>query len=102
LNAYFVLKGSVYLNYSAISLEEVGEGDGALICRTNDRRCCATPPNRAGEFYYPKGDVVPIRSRAEDLYQNRGEGEIRLNQIPGSTAVTGRFKLAVLFLMLMG
>jgi hypothetical protein len=75
----FVLKGSIYLNYSAISLEEVGEGDDALICRTNDRRCCAMSPNRAGEFYYPKGDVVPIRSRAEDFYRNRGEGEICLN-----------------------
>jgi predicted outer membrane repeat protein len=95
LSVYFVLKGSIYLNYSAIFLEEVGEGDDALICRTNDRRCCATPPNRAGEFYYPKGDIVPIRSQAEDFYRNRGEGEIRLNRIPGSTAVTGRFSCAI-------
>ena len=95
LNVYFVLKGSVYLNNSAISVGEVGEGDDALICRTNNRGCCATPPNRAGEFYYPKGDVVPIRSRAEDFYRNRGEGEIRLNLIAGSTAVTGRFSCSV-------
>ena len=95
LNVYFVLKGSVYLNNSAISVGEVGEGEDALICRTNNRECCATPPNRAGEFYYPKGDVVPIRSRAGDFYRNRGEGEIRLNLIAGSTAVTGRFSCSI-------
>jgi hypothetical protein len=53
------------------------------------------PPNRAGEFYYPKGDVVPIRSRAEDFYRNRDEGEIRLNRITGSTVVSGRFSCAI-------
>ena len=95
LSVYFVLKGSVYLNNSAISLEEIGEGEDALICRTNNRDCCATPPNRAGEFYYPKGDLVPIRSRTEDFYRNRGEGEIRLNRIVGSTAISGRFSCAI-------
>ena len=82
----------VYLNNSTISLEDIGEGEDALICRTNNRSCCATPPNRAGEFYDPKGDLVPIRSRAKNFYRNRGEGEIRLNRITGSTVIiSGRF-----------
>ena len=95
LSVYFVLRGSVYLNNSAIALEEIGEGEDALICRTNNRDCCATPPNRAGEFYYPKGDTIPIRSRAEDFYRNRGDGEIRLNRIIGSITVSGRFGCAI-------
>lgn len=95
LSVYFVLKGSVYFNNSAISAGEIGEEEDALICRTNNRGCCATPPNRAGEFYYPKGDPVPIRSRAQDFYRNRGEREIRLNRIAGSTAVLGRFSCAI-------
>lgn len=73
----------------------MGEGEDALIFRTNNRECCATPPNRAGEFYYPKGDIVPIYSRAGDFYRNRGEGKIRLNLIAGSTAVAGRFSCSI-------
>ena len=95
LSVYFVLRGSVYLNNSAIALEGIGEGEDALICRTNNKDCCATPPNRAGEFYDPKGDTVPIRSRAEDFYRNRGDGEIRLNRIIGSITVSGRFGCAI-------
>ena len=95
LSVYFVLKSSVYLNNSVITLDEIGEGEDALICKTNNRDCCATPPNRVGEFFYPKGDAVPIRSRAEDFYRNRGDGEIRLNRIVGSIAVSGRFSCAI-------
>ena len=54
-----------------------------------------TPPNYAREFYYPKGNVALIHSRAEDFYQNRGEGEIHLNLIARSTAVTGRFSCSI-------
>ena len=95
LSVYFVLKGGVYLNNSIISLEEIGEGEDVLICRTNNRVCCATLPNCAGEFYDPKGDLVPIRSCAEDFYRNRGEGEICLNRIAGSTAISGSFTCAI-------
>ena len=95
LNVYFILKGSIYLNNSAIFVEEIGDEDDALICRTNDKDCCGSPPNRAGEFLYPNGDLVPIRSLAEDFYRNRGESEIRLNWIAGSTATLGRFSCAI-------
>ena len=95
LSVYFVLKSSVYLNNSVISLEEIGEEDDALICKTNSKDCCGTPPNRFGEFHYPNRDLVPIRTRAEDFYRNRGEGEIRLNRITGSTSTSGRFSCVI-------
>ena len=39
LGVYFVLKSSVYLINSVITLDEIGEGEDALICKTNNRDC---------------------------------------------------------------
>ena len=92
---YFELKGDIYLNNSVISLHEVGEGENALICKTDKQDCCGTPPNRFGEFYYPSGSVVPIRNRLDKFYRQRGDSEIYLNRRADSTSPTGTYRCVI-------
>ena len=63
-----------------MSIAEVGEGENALICKTNKRDCCAVTDKRFGEFYYPNGVKVPIKRYGHGFYRNRGYREVRLNR----------------------
>ena len=91
VGVHFLHGGQVYSNNSEIALCLIGEGESALICKTDLINCCGTRPNRYGEFYYPNGVQVPIRNRGQIFYRNRGEQEIRLHRREGVTAPTGRF-----------
>ena len=74
-----------------LALTEIGEGEDALICKTDREGCCKTRLNRIGEFYYPNGVKIPINKRGEKLYRNRGEKEVRLNRKEGAVSPIGRF-----------
>ena len=71
------------------------EGTDALVCKTSLTNCCATPPNRFGEFYYPSGALVPISGHGEDFYRNRGDQVIRLNRREGVTYPSGGFRCEI-------
>ena len=94
-SVYFELNGKVYPNNSIISLLEVGEDDSALLCKTDLTDCCGTPPNRLGEFYYPSGDIVPVRKVEQGFYRNRGVQEVRLNRREGVVSPAGKFRCEV-------
>ena len=85
----------MYPNNSAIQIIEIGEGDNALFCKTNNENCCGIPPNRFGEFYYPIGDQVPIKKEQRNFYRNRGEQVIRLNRREGVTSPTGQYRCEI-------
>ena len=67
-------------------LRDIGEGDAAALLCTTDEMACCTGNNRAGEWYYPDGGVVPIMTPTtgspEPYYRNRGSSLIRLNRRP--------------------
>ena len=92
---YFELNNKIYLNNSAIPLRNVGAGDRALLCKTDRKDCCRTPPNRYGEFYYPNGVTVPSAGRQQGFYRNRGEQVIRLNRRSIATSPTGKYHCAI-------
>lgn len=92
---YFELKGKVYLNNSAVSLSEVGEGENALFCKTDKKDCCATRPNRFGEFYYPNRVTVPIARLQHHFYRNRGEQSIFLNRREGARSPKGTYSCEI-------
>jgi hypothetical protein len=94
-SVYFELNGKAYPNNSVISLLEVGENQNALLCKTDLVTCCGTPPNRFGEFYYPNGEAVPVRSAEHGFYRDRGAQVVRLNRREGVTSPTGKFHCAV-------
>ena len=94
-DVYFENNGKVYTNNSIISLYDIGEGEHALLCRTNRMNCCGTPPNRVGEFYYPSGIQVPINRQLHGFYRNRGEQVVRLNRREGVTSPNGKYRCEV-------
>lgn len=91
IGVYFELNGKVYHNGSAATVSDVGDGPGALLCKTNLAACCRTPPNRLGHFYYPNGTQVPIKIHGDNFYRNRGDQVVRLNRREGVTSPTGTF-----------
>lgn len=92
LGIYFVHNGQIYSNNSEIALCIIGEGKNALSCKTDFKSCCGSPPNRFGEFFYPNGVRISIRSRGYGFYRDRGKQEIRLNKRERVTTPTGRFR----------
>ena len=85
------LKGLYIPNNSEIQLNEVGEGEDALFCLTDNEDCCRTIPNRRGQFYYPSGAQVPIQNKGQGFYRNRGNQMIRLNRRETVSSPKGRF-----------
>ena len=79
------------------SFLEIGEGDSALVCKTNKVECCGTRPNRYGEFYYPNGERVPVVGLAggTELYRNRGNQLIRLNRRRGVVSSRGKYRCEI-------
>lgn len=81
------LDGNQLANYSVVNLEDIGEGEGALICYTNSPGCCAS--SRTGEWYYPNGSAVSIEGNKEDFYRSRGSRVVRLNRRNNAVGPTG-------------
>ena len=83
---YLLLRGTVYDNNSVISITEIGETNSTsntgLQCITDRRPCCATQPNRFGEWLFPDGTAVPPQGGATSFYRNRGaDGAVNLNRL---------------------
>ena len=82
---------------------DIGEGDAALQC-TTDRAGCCTGAGRAGEFYFPNGDQVPIlgddpiTQSQRTYYRTRGTGFIRLSRrsVHSVAMETGQFRCVIL------
>ena len=99
---YLSLKGVVYPNNSVILITEIEQtnstSNNGLQCITDRKPCCASLPNRHGEWFFPdNGGVVPPigtgASRATSFYRNRGDdGTVNLNRVNNNVMMpTGRF-----------
>ena len=79
-----------------MDVEDIGEGDNALLCHTNKPDCCSARPNRAGEWYYPNGiDVKTMMPSKDEFYRNRGKKFIRLNHREGTFTRRGLFQCEI-------
>ena len=94
----FLLNGKTYQNNSLVALKDVGESNSALLCLTNNIRCCsrAQVPGRGilGDWFYPNGTTVPNmgglfvrltslyygRFIKWEFYRNRGQSVVRLHR----------------------
>ena len=95
----------MYANNSVISITEIGESDtssttplqnsnSGLQCITDRMPCCRSPINRAGEWFFPNGTVIPGPNvPAVTFYRNRGEdnGTVNLNRVNNVMSPTGLF-----------
>ena len=101
---YLSLKGVVYPNNSHVLITNIGESNNSvspppnsnngLQCITDRRPCCQSPLNRAGDWFYPNGSVVPTAQvGTTTFYRNRGDdGTVNLNRVNSDVMMpTGRF-----------
>ena len=90
------LRGVWYHDNDVINIMDVGENESALICQTDLRPCCKYSTFRAGEWYYPNGEVVPIEGKKRDFYRNRGDdGTVRLNRRNNATYPNGIYRCEI-------
>ena len=86
-----VLKGTTYQNNSVVTLEDIGEGDDALVCITNLTACCRPPyiggmGKAIGNWYFPNGTKLPSDNAIGmkwDFYRTRGQMAIHMNRRKG-------------------
>ena len=88
----FSLNGTTYQNNSNVTLEDIGEGDDALLCITDQTACCRPPytgemGSAIGNWYFPNGTRVPSdnvnNTLQRDIYSTRGQMVVRLNRRRG-------------------
>ena len=90
----FSLNGTTYNNNSLVTLEDISEGDAALLCLTKATDCCRPPYTGAmggvrGNWFFPNGTRVPSETDNSttnewwDFYSTRGEMELSLHRRRG-------------------
>ena len=78
-DVWFSLNGTTYQNNSNVILEDIGEGDDALLCMTNLTACCRHPYT-AGNWFFPNGTRVPSSGYQWDFHRTRGQMVVRLHR----------------------
>ena len=91
----FSLRGTTYQNNSLVTLEDIGEGDDALLCVTDQTACCRPPYTGEmgpawGNWFFPNRTRVPayVIYIQPDLiqwgfYRTRGHMVVRLHHRRG-------------------
>ena len=91
----FLLRNSHLGNKSVVSLDEIGEGAGALLCLTNSLSCCEkSNDGTAGSmWYFPDLSPVPLGTQGSGLgvYTTRGPSVVGLHRRSNSTMPAGIF-----------
>ena len=66
-------------------LENIGEGDDALLCITNLTACCRPPYTGGpvlGNWFFPNGTKVPSKGN-NNFFRTRGLMMVRMNRRRG-------------------
>ena len=82
----FSLDGTNYQNNSIVTLEDIGEGDDALLCLTDQTACCqpgSTSASSLGNWFFPNGTRVPSSGTQWDFHRTRGQSAVRLQRRRG-------------------
>ena len=89
---YLSQNGMFLANNSAVYISDIGESSNTrLQCITDRMPCCASEPNRAGEWFFPDmGSVVPTQSTT--FRRSRGDdGTVNLHRVNSAMSPTGRY-----------
>ena len=83
-----VLNGTTYQNNSIVTLEDIGEDGGALLCITNLTACCRASDTgvivgRLGNWYLLNGSRVPSEKNQWAFYRARSKMVVRMNHRGG-------------------
>ena len=64
-----------------MTLEDIGEGDDALLCITDQPACCRPPYTDSiafGNWFFPNGTRVPSLGVQWDFHRRRGHMRVAL------------------------
>ena len=81
----FSFNGTIYQNNSLVTLEDIGEGDGGLLCITDLTACCRPPytVQTIGNWYFPNGTRVSSSGKNRDFHRTRGDMTVLLHRSRG-------------------
>ena len=95
-DVWFSLNGTTYWNNSIVMLEDIGEGDDALLCITNLTACYQPDVNdtekavpASGNWYFPNRTRVPSNKvnytscEEWEFYRTRGQMVVCMNRRRG-------------------
>ena len=87
-DVWFSLKNKTYQNNSIVTLEDIGEGDDALLCVTNLTACCKHPytgenGSVIGNWFFPNETRVPGGNLNTAFHRTRGEMVVPLHRRRG-------------------
>ena len=86
-DVWFSLNGTTYHNNSCVTLEDIGAGHDALLCRTNLTTCCRPPHtgtgSALGNWYFPNGTRVLSAGAQWDFHRTRGQMVVVLHRTRG-------------------
>jgi len=71
-----------------VTLEDIGEGDNALLCMTEQIGCCRSPYTgylgpAIGNWFFPNGTGVPNLFMMWDFYRNRSKMKLHMHRRRG-------------------
>ena len=68
-----------------MTLEDIGEGNDALLCVTNLTACCGSPGNGSakGNWFFPNETRIPSLDSHWEFYRKRGNMTVVLNRRRG-------------------
>ena len=85
----FTFKGAALNNNSLVTAEDIGEGDEALRCMTDNTSCCRPPYTTSlvhtalGNWFFPNGTRVPSSGVGWDFHRTRGHMVVLLHRRRG-------------------
>ena len=87
-DVWFSLNGITYQNNSIVILEDIGDGDNALLCKTNQIPCCRPPHSgemgpALGNWFFPNGTRVLSSGNNWHFYRTRSQMVILLHHRRG-------------------
>ena len=90
-DVWFSLRNVMFQNNSNVILEDIGDGDDSLLCKTNLTACCRLPytgehGSSVGNWFFPNGTIVPSNGAYRDFYRTRGHMVVGLNRRRGGVA----------------
>ena len=83
---WFTLRNKTYQNNSIVILEDIGEGENALLCKTNQTACrngVYTNESTLGNWYFPNETRVPSSGSNWDFHRTRGQMVVLLQRRRG-------------------
>ena len=71
-----------------MTLEDIGEGDDALLCVTDQPACCLHFYTRYGalifgNWFFPNGSRIPSFGQQWNFYRNRGQMVVNIHRRRG-------------------